>query len=177
MHKHHLIPKHMGGGNEQENLTPPISIQLHAAFHKDLYERFGLKEDFIAWQALSGRITSEEARLMAAKSGQESSDKYKMRDMKPILDRIRTKESCSLGGKAASKLLVEWIKDNKEQHSKTCSINGKKSSGKIPHRYLGVEYDSKKSLQEATKLSNTGFYSKLRKGEITRLPSLIQEVE
>jgi hypothetical protein len=169
----------MGGGDEQENLTPPISIPLHAAFHKDLYERFRLKEDYIAWLALSGRITSEEARLMAAKVGQEKSDKYKTRDMKSLLNKIRTKESCSLGGKTASRLLVKWIKDNKEQHRKSCSLNGKKSAvkRKIPHTYQGVEYDSKKSLQEAAKLSNTSFYSKLRKGEIIRLPRLIEEVE
>ena len=171
MHKHHLIPRHMGGNNSPENLTPPISIKLHAAFHEDLYNRFGLKEDFIAWQALSGRITSEEARLMAALEGQKRSEKYQNRSMKAHLDSVRTKEGCSRGGKVASKSLVEWIKDNKELHSKNCSVNGKTSGEKlkIPHEYLGVTYDSKKSLQEATKLSNTGFYSKLRRGEIKRL--------
>jgi len=35
-HKHHIIPKYMGGNNLPENLTPPIFIPLHAALHKDL---------------------------------------------------------------------------------------------------------------------------------------------
>ena len=174
MHRHHLIPKHMGGGDEEENLTPPISIKLHAEFHRDLYEQFGAKEDYIAWQALSGRITSEEARLMAAKAGQERSEKYKNRKFKDHLDKVRTKEGCSRGGKAASKSLVEWIKANKETHRETCAKNGRVKRNQIPHEYLGVVYESKKSLQEDTKLSNTGFYSKLRKGEIVRL---IKETE
>ena len=169
----------MGGDDSQENLTPPISIELHAAFHKDLYDRFGLKEDHIAWQALSGRITSEEARLAAALEGQKKSEKYRNRDMKKHLDASRTKESCSRGGKTASKSLVEWIKNNKEEHRKNCSRNGKSVGEKlkIPHEYLGVFCDSKKSLQESTGLSNTGFYSKLRNGEITRLGRLIKTQE
>lgn len=174
MHKHHLIPKHMGGDNSAENLTPPISIGLHAAFHKDLYETLGYKEDYIAWQALSGRMSSEEARLAAAKVGQDKSEKYKNRDLANHLNSVRTSESCSKGGKVASKNLVLWIQENKEAHRLIASENGKKSAEKrkIPHLYQGVRYDSKKSLQRATKLSNTGFYSKLRKGEIVRLIEL-----
>ena len=40
-HKHHIIPRHMGGTDEPSNLTPPISVALHAALHKDLWEHFG----------------------------------------------------------------------------------------------------------------------------------------
>ena len=172
LHRHHLIPRHLGGGDEEENLTPPISIALHAAFHKDLYEELGKVEDYIAWKALSGRLTSEEARLMAAKAGQEKSEKYKGRVLGPHLASIRTKENCSKGGKVASIKLTEWISQNKESHSKMCSENAKKlTSGKhIPHSYKGVIYESKKALQKDTGLSNTGFYNKLGRGEIMRLP-------
>jgi hypothetical protein len=171
MHRHHIIPKHMGGGDEEENLTPPISLKLHAEFHKDLYNRLGFTEDYIAWKALSGRLSSEQARLMAAKAGQDKSDKYKSRDLREHLSKVRTKESCSKGGKEASKQLVSWIRDNIEQHKKTCAYNARKNAEKrkIPHEYLGVYYDSKKALQEATKISNTSFYKKLGEGEITRL--------
>ena len=181
MHRHHLIPKHLGGGEEEENLTPPISIALHAAFHKDLYEELGNTEDYIAWKALSGRLTSEQARLMAAKSGQEKSEKYKNRVLGPHLALHRTKETCSRGGKTASKSLVKWISENREEHARICAENGKKKGPKqcIPHSYLGVVYKSKKVLQEETGLSNTGFYNKLNRGEIIRLPKdlLINELE
>lgn len=125
----------------------------------------------IAWKALSGRITSEEARLEAAKVGQQNSESYKSRDLKSHLDNIRTKEGCSKGGQVASLSLREWIKNNKEEHRLRCQELGKRNSQKrkIPHEYEGVVYESKKSLQEATKLSNTGFYAKLRRGEIKRL--------
>jgi hypothetical protein len=175
-HKHHLIPRHMGGTDDEDNLTPPISIPLHAEFHRVLYEDFGRKEDLIAWKALSGRITSEEARLEAAKEGQNRSDAYKNRDMKDHLNRIRTKESASKGGKAASIALIKWIKENKEVHADNVRKSAKKRAEKqkIPHEYNGVVYDSKKSLQLSTGLSNCGFYGKLKRGEIKRL---IKELE
>ena len=172
MHRHHLIPRHMGGDDEEENRTPPISIQLHAEFHRVLHEDFGCPEDYIAWRALSGRITGEEARLEAAKVGQAKSKKYQERNLKHHLDKVRTKESCSKGGKVASKTLVQWIKGNKEQHAELCRQNGKGNGVRqmIPHEYDGKHYESKKALQEETGLSNTGFYNKLKRGEINRLP-------
>lgn len=175
-HRHHLIPKHMGGDNSEENLTPPISIQLHAEFHRLLYEDFGSVNDKIAWKALSGRITGEEARLEAALEGQRKSEKYKNRAMKDHLDKVRTPEGCRKGGLKASKNLVQWIKDNKEEHSKVCAKNGRTNGERLhkPHEYLGVYYESKKSLQEEYKMSNTKFYSLLEKGVIKRL---IKEME
>lgn len=171
MHRHHLIPKHMGGTDEEENLTPPISIEMHAAFHKDLYEELGHPYDYIAWKALSGRVTSEEARIEAAIVGQANSEKYKNRKLKAHLDKVRTKENTSKGGKIASKKLVEWIKNNKELHSNNCRKNGKENGKRlnIPHEYKGEVFESKKALQEKYKMSNEGFYGKLRRGEITRL--------
>jgi hypothetical protein len=175
-HRHHIIPRHLGGGDEEENLTPPVSIQIHAEFHRQLYEEMGLKEDLIAWKALSGRITGEQARLEAALEGQRKSDKYKNRSFKDHLDSVRTEESCSKGGQTSSVLLVKWIQDNKEVHKRTCSNNGRASVTKreVRHEYLGTVYRSKRSLQDHTGLSNTGFYSYLNKGKITRLGKLIE---
>lgn len=170
-HRHHILPIRLGGTNDEDNLTPPISTQLHAAFHKDLYEHYGMKEDYIAWKALEGRITNEQARLMAAKSGQDKSEKYKLSRTGKYFELGRTKENCSLGGKIASKSLVEWQKNNKEAFKKQCSINGKIKASKqlIPHKYNGVIYSSKKELQAMLKISNTGFYNKVKRGEIEKL--------
>jgi len=44
----------MGGDDSPDNITPPISIALHAELHKDLYEHFGKTEDFLAWKGLLG---------------------------------------------------------------------------------------------------------------------------
>lgn len=171
MHKHHLLPKRLGGSDEPDNLTPPISNELHAEFHRDLWEHYGHWGDFIAWKALSGRMTNEEARLTAAKEGQSRSDKYKSRKMRDHLASIRTTETCSRGGKAASKSLVAWQAANKEAHKLRCAALGRASAAKlvIPHKYQDVVYPSKKALQAATGLSNCGFYGKLSRGEIERV--------
>lgn len=177
-HRHHLIPKHMGGDDSEENLTPPISIDVHAAFHKQLWEDFGHVEDYIAWKCLAGRMTTEEARLAAAKAGQDKSNKYKQSRKKLgiSLSKLATSETCSKGGKEASKSLVQWQKENSELFKKQCVLNGKKASVRqqIPHQYKGKTYMSKKELQKEHKIYNNLFYKLLKSGEIKRLDKMIE---
>lgn len=173
LHRHHLIPKHMGGLDVESNLTPPISIEMHAEFHRLLWLDYGNKNDYIAWQALSGRVSGESARLAAAKIGQDVSVLYK-EGRSAIGHRLRmftSKEDCSKGGKTASKALVRWQRENAEKFLEIVRKNGASSAPRlhIPHEYLGVVYESKKALQEKTKISNCGFYGKLKRGEIKRL--------
>jgi Domain of unknown function (DUF1996) len=169
-HRHHLIPRHMGGGDEEDNLTPPISIEVHAAFHEQLWKDFGKKEDYIAWRCLSGRITGEEARLEAAKEGQKRSDIYKntRKDLGAKLQLYKTFESCSKGGKVASKSLVEWQRANKQEFKEQCAKNGKINGPKLfkPCVYLDESFESKQALQNKYKMSNTLFYSLLKKGTV-----------
>lgn len=167
-HRHHLVPKHLGGDNSEDNLTPPISIELHAAFHKQLYELFGNQFDYIAWKALDGRIGSEEARIMACKEGQRKSEKYKQtrtgKYFKP------TFESQSKGGKIAGKLLVDWQKENKELFSSNCRERAyhMHEGNKIVHHYLGQTFESKQALQKEHNMKNAEFYRNLNNGLITR---------
>ena len=47
----------MTGGiydNSPDNITPLISVELHAALHKDLWRHLGKWQDFIAWKMLLG---------------------------------------------------------------------------------------------------------------------------
>jgi hypothetical protein len=60
-HKHHIIPRHMGGSNDSSNLVE-LSVEDHALAHKTLYELYGKIEDHYAYLALSGQITSDDAR-------------------------------------------------------------------------------------------------------------------
>lgn len=163
----------MGGTDDESNLTPPITIEEHAECHRILWEKHGNKYDYIAWKCLSGRITGEEARLAAAKIGQEKSTKYKesRKHAGTLALLAMTHETRSKGGKMASKKLIEWQKQNSESFRKQCSKNGKQNSqkNKIPHEYLGVKYDSKKAVMAAHNMSICGFYGKLRRGEIIRL--------
>lgn len=64
-HKHHIIPRHMGGSDDSSNLVE-LTVSEHAEAHKVLYETHGKEQDLIAWQMLSGQITTDQARRMAA---------------------------------------------------------------------------------------------------------------
>ena len=174
MHRHHILPKRLGGDDSAENITPPISIKLHAEFHRDLWEHYGDKKDYIAWMALSGRMNSEQARIAACKEGQRKSLKYRTsRSALGIaVAKASTYETCSRGGKIASKKLVEWIRKNRARHAQRCRELGRANASRlcIPHGYNGVVYPSKKALQAALGISICGFYGKLKRGEIVRLP-------
>ena len=58
-HIHHIVPKHMGGTDNPENLVE-LTVEEHAEAHRKLYEEYGRKEDYLAWKGLSGRIGKEE---------------------------------------------------------------------------------------------------------------------
>ncbi len=64
MHKHHIIPKHMGGNNHPSNLKL-VTILEHAELHKQLFEQYGHWQDEVAWRTLSGQINKEDARKIA----------------------------------------------------------------------------------------------------------------
>ncbi len=71
-HNHHIIPKHMGGNDDPNNLTK-LSVEDHAEAHRLLYEQYGKKEDYLAWKGLLGILSKEEIVeeliLIAAKKG------------------------------------------------------------------------------------------------------------
>ena len=58
-HKHHIIPKHMGGSDDESNLLE-LSVEEHAEAHRLLYEQHGHWQDKLAWKGLSGQIGREE---------------------------------------------------------------------------------------------------------------------
>jgi hypothetical protein len=63
-HKHHIIPRYMGGSNSPENIVE-VTVTQHAMFHFCNYQLWGNEEDRIAWRGLSGLITPDEVALEA----------------------------------------------------------------------------------------------------------------
>lgn len=59
LHKHHIVPKYMGGTDEPSNLVK-LTIEEHAEAHKILWEKHGNWQDYLAWQGLLNRIDKEE---------------------------------------------------------------------------------------------------------------------
>jgi len=58
-HTHHIIPKHIGGTDDDSNLIE-LTIEEHANAHRLLYEQYGRMEDKLAWMGLSGQIGKDE---------------------------------------------------------------------------------------------------------------------
>ena len=59
LHKHHVIPKHIGGSDSKDNLVE-LTVTEHAEAHKKLFEQYGRNEDYLAWQGLAGLMKKEE---------------------------------------------------------------------------------------------------------------------
>lgn len=57
-HKHHILPKHMGGSDDPSNIII-LTPAEHAEAHRILYETHGKWQDYIAWQGLSKRMDNE----------------------------------------------------------------------------------------------------------------------
>lgn len=74
-HTHHLLPRHMGGTDEESNLVHGLSITRHAMFHFANWQLWGRQHDRIAWRGLAGLITPEQASLEAMRLGQSEGGK------------------------------------------------------------------------------------------------------
>ena len=58
-HKHHIIPKYMGGSDDPSNLVE-LTPQEHADAHNLLYHTYGNKQDRLAEWGLLGYVTKQE---------------------------------------------------------------------------------------------------------------------
>ena len=66
-HKHHIIPRHMGGSDDPSNLIE-LTREEHAQAHMKLYEQHGKKEDLGAYYLLTGQ-SDEAARICSSLGG------------------------------------------------------------------------------------------------------------
>jgi hypothetical protein len=70
-HKHHIIPRHMGGTDDPSNLIE-LTPEEHAEAHRKLYEEHGQWQDYVAWQGLAKLATKEEhVKMLLSEAGKK----------------------------------------------------------------------------------------------------------
>lgn len=110
-HKHHIIPKHEGGTDDSGNIIY-LSIQDHAEAHRELYEKNGKIEDYLAWRGLSGMIGKEEIiKILMEENGKKLGKRMLIEKKGIFRDGIKKeekyKDGISRGGKATGKKMAE----------------------------------------------------------------------
>lgn len=70
LHRHRIIPGHMGGTYDAHNIIM-LTVEEHAEAHRVLYERHGRWQDRIAWLTLSRQLSESEAKHQARKHWME----------------------------------------------------------------------------------------------------------
>lgn len=121
-HKHHIVPKHMGGSDEPSNLIE-LSVEEHAEAHKILWDKHGLKEDYIAWKALSGQLNNQEIWIEKSRLGGKSRKGHKHSNE----TKIKFRNSWTDERKEKhSKIVSESLKDKPKSESHKDSLKGKR---------------------------------------------------
>ena len=122
-HKHHIVPRHMGGSDHPSNLIE-LTIEEHAEAHRILFEKYGRKEDELAWKGLAGIIPHKKVVAEAIRYGQTKPRYFSPESRARIAENNRTrkitaehrrKTSLSMrGNKNGLKNKNESVNDNNE---------------------------------------------------------------
>lgn len=93
-HKHHIIPRHAGGTDDQSNIVE-LTIEEHAEAHRLLYEQHGRQEDKWAWLGLSGQIGKDEIlrQISMAQKGKKKPEGFGEKIRQANLGRKHSPES------------------------------------------------------------------------------------
>lgn len=160
-HIHHIIPKHMGGTDNPENLIE-LSVEEHSQAHLKLYEQYGKKEDLCAYYMLSGKSQDPEFKKLVCSLGGIGS--YKKRKELGIahlpffgkdLTPEEKREICSKGGKIQGKRNAESGHMGKIQKLSDPSAAGKKGGATTIARGKGAFGDPVERLKSASKGGKT----------------------
>lgn len=90
------MPIHDGGDSSSNNITPPISVRMHAMFHYDRWKVLRQRGDYLAFLMLLGQ-TSQSAIFRIQISAKEHSARMKGRRLS---ESHRMKISKALSGKS-----------------------------------------------------------------------------
>lgn len=150
-HKHHIIPKHLGGSDDPTNLVE-LTIEEHAEAHRLLYEQYGRIQDKRAWMGLAKIMSGQEIIadiLRSPKTEEHKQNISKALKGRPAPWAIGNKNASVLSGRPRSE-------ETKEKISK--SKIGKPRLDMIGNNYAASLKGRKKSeehLSAVTKALNT----------------------
>lgn len=119
-HKHHIIPKHMGGTDEPSNLVE-LTIEEHAEAHRVLYEKYGKHQDRRAWMGLAKLMTgpeilreiTEEWKEKLRKPKKDKSKYFGNTNAKSLAGKPKTDEHKKAISSAHTGMKKDWLKGNK----------------------------------------------------------------
>ena len=131
-HKHHILPRHMGGGNEPTNLIE-VSVEQHAELHLALYLEHGYTADWVASQCLSGQMTIDDAKVEAMRIGAINSQKNRTHEDRSAAAKkgntaeVRARKSATMTGRKRRPRTEEEKQRIRETLAKT--IAAKRAAG------------------------------------------------
>jgi hypothetical protein len=114
IHKHHIIPRYMGGTDNQNNLVE-VSVTQHAMFHYCNYQLWGNIEDKFAWKGLSGQIGKEEILLKLLVENQKKATKASKTPEARRKQKEKFKEINHQQGESNSQYGKMWITDGTKE--------------------------------------------------------------
>lgn len=128
-HKHHIIPRHMGGSDDPSNLVE-LTIEEHAEAHRLLWEEHGKKQDWLAWKGLLGQIGKEDILLEFASNRKNSTWYYNPQN--PEERRMLLPEDDIPSGWVAGRGTNTWASNRdytnvSDEHRAKTSASGKKA--------------------------------------------------
>jgi hypothetical protein len=111
-HKHHIIPKHIGGTDDPSNLIE-LTVEEHAEAHRLLWEQDKRWQDYYAWQGLSGMINKEELikRIQSLANSKPKSEETKEKMRKSQLGKKQTEQSKEKNSKKAKERWQNGVYD------------------------------------------------------------------
>jgi hypothetical protein len=125
----------MGGSDEPDNLIE-LTIAEHADAHRILWEKYGKKEDFLAWKSLSKQIDEEQVQQLRSSigghnnKGKKKTEEHKMKVSeslmgKPLSDERKEKISKSMVGNTNFK--KSWSEERRKLFSERMKLSHKQN--------------------------------------------------
>jgi hypothetical protein len=152
-HKHHIIPKHMGGSDEENNLIE-LTIEEHTEAHKKLYQEHGHWQDYLAWQGLSGLMSKEEiVKQMLSEAGKKGGASRSKED------NIRVaRNAAKANWKKNKEIILETLRKNAFENKKLKEETGKGIGGHPKNKWIWInDGENNKKVLFEEKIPN-GWY-------------------